>query len=416
MSPSTAEYPGQAAGSHVLPRDWRSVRIDELCRVTHGGTPSKDNPSFWVGNIPWVSPKDMRSTVIEGAQDHISEEAVENSATNLASPGTILVVARSGILARAAPVAVTSVRVAFNQDIKAIEPDPTKVDVWFLYWTRKFYEPIVLARGVKKGATVHSIRSGFLESLEIPIPPMHEQRRIATVLGEQMAAAERARAAAEAQLEAAKALPAAQLRSVFDGPAAQAWSRQRVSTLCKSIDYGYTATADYGALGPRYLRITDTQDGKIEWTSVPGCHIASEDEKSKALADGDIVFARTGATTGKSILIRRPPRAVFASYLIRLRPTDDVTPEYLYAFFQSDGYWRQIRALARGGAQPNVNATLLGSIEVPVCPRSEQERFCTEVASNEGIVGALRLAAERQLLSVDALPAALLRRAFSGEL
>jgi type I restriction enzyme, S subunit len=358
----------------------------------------------------------MRSTTIEDAQDHISEGAVRDSATNLAPPGSILAVVRSGILARTAPIAVTSVRVAFNQDIKSIEPDPAKADVWFLYWVLKAHEPVILSDGVKKGATVHSIRSGFLESLEIPLPPLDQQQRIANLVGVEMAAVERARAAAEAQLEAAKALPAAQLRSVFDGPAAQAWSRQRVSTLCKSIDYGYTASADYGALGPRYLRITDIQDGKIEWVSVPGCDIAPEDEKAKALADGDIVFAHTGATTGKSILIKRPPRAVFASYLIRLRPTDDVSPEYLYAFFQSDGYWRQVRALARGGAQPNVNATLLGSIEVPVCPRSEQERFCTEVANNEGIGGALRLAAERQLLSVDALPGALLRRAFSGEL
>ena len=110
---------------------------------------------------------------------------------------------------------MASVRVAFNQDIKSIEADPSKVDVWFLYWVLKAYESVILTDGVKKGATVHSILSRSLESLEIPLPLLDEQRRIANVVGVQMAAVKRARAAAKAQLEAAKALPAALLRRVF---------------------------------------------------------------------------------------------------------------------------------------------------------------------------------------------------------
>ena len=84
-------------------------------------------------------------------------------------------------------------------------------------------EQEVLASGVKKGATVRSIKSGYLESLEIPLPPLLEQKRIVAFLTEKMAAVEKARTAAEARLQAARELPAAYLREVFESEEAQTW-------------------------------------------------------------------------------------------------------------------------------------------------------------------------------------------------
>src|SRR5260370_38945088 len=88
----------------------------------------------------------------------------------------------------------------------------------------------------------------------------------------------------------------------------------RFADVCERIDYGFTASADFTIKEPRLLRITDIQDGLVEWTKVPGCRITSKEEEENRLLVGDVVFARTGATTGKSFLIRHVPRAVFASY------------------------------------------------------------------------------------------------------
>jgi len=85
------------------------------------------------------------------------------------------------------------------------------------------------------------------------------------------------------------------------------------------INYGYTESSNSKPVGPRFLRITDIQDDHVDWESVPYCKIESSDLPKYTLASGDIVFARTGATTGKSYLVDDPPKAVFASYLIRLR-------------------------------------------------------------------------------------------------
>jgi type I restriction enzyme S subunit len=186
--------------------------------------------------------------------------------------------------------------------------------------------------------------------------------------------------------------------------------------LCSRIDYGYTASADFTIAEPKFLRITDIQDGNVDWNKVPGCRISAAEEASNLLADGDIVFARTGGTTGKSFLIRQPPkRAVFASYLIRLRPNESVLPDYLYAFFQSDDYWKQVWANARGGAQPNVNATLLGEITLPVLPLAQQACVSAYLQGQMSKIQRARKALEAQLDSIRKLPAALLREVFSAK-
>jgi len=395
------------------------VRVDELCRVTHGGTPSKDNPSFWVGNIPWVSPKDMRSGVIKGTQDHISEEAVEASATNLASPGTILVVARSGILARAAPVAVTSVRVAFNQDIKAIEPDPAKTDVWFLYWTLKACEPMILASGVKKGATVHSIRSGFLESLEIPLPPMDEQRRIATVLGEQMAAVARERAAAEAQLEAAASVSAAYLRKVFDSAEAQTWERKRIRDIAECCSGATPArhSPEYFEGTVPWVKTGELRDDLIESTEEYVTEAALRETSLRLLPAGTLLVAMYGQrqTRGRTGLLAEPATTNQACFAILPNPSE-FDPAYLQLWFRYSYLRIRGQSEGRGGNQPNLNGVLLGSEEVPLPTIEQQRRVMDGLKTAIGGGELLRKAVSQEIEVIGALPEVLLRRAFSGEL
>src|SRR5205823_10771735 len=104
----------------------------------------------------------------------------------------------------------------------------------------------------------------------------------------------------------------------------------RISDLAEPPQYGFTAAAVPEPVGPRLVRITDLQDGQIDWDTVPFCE-CPEPEKYLLRKD-DVLFARTGATTGKTHLVRKPERAVFASYLIRLRPKPSVSAGYLHAF------------------------------------------------------------------------------------
>jgi type I restriction enzyme, S subunit len=143
-----------------------------------------------------------------------------------------------------------------------------------------------------------------------------------------------------------------------------------VSDLTEPPQYGFTASATSQPVGPRFVRITDLKDGGIDWKHVPFCECQEPDKYT--LSENDILFARTGATTGKTHLVRDPERAVFASYLIRLRPKPDIEAGYLYAFFQSDNYWSQISEGKEGSAQPNVNGEKLSRLRIPAVQREIQ--------------------------------------------
>lgn len=161
----------------------------------------------------------------------------------------------------------------------------------------------------------------------------------------------------------------------MDGLLPEGWSSARVGDIADSLTYGYTASAAAGSHGPRFLRITDIQNGKVDWNSVPTCTIEECDIRKYGLVPGDIVFARTGATTGKSFLIKSCPLAVFASYLIRLRLLPGINPVVLEYFFQTPEYWSFISDNVAGIAQPNCNATKLSQLQVPMPPSGEQQRL-----------------------------------------
>jgi restriction endonuclease S subunit len=142
------------------------------------------------------------------------------------------------------------------------------------------------------------------------------------------------------------------------------------------INYGYTESAKHTEVGPKFLRITDIQLGKVDWDTVPYCPISSADEEKHLLKDGDLVFARTGATTGKSFLLNNPPRSVCASYLIRVRPdVKKVLPEYLYLYFQSGQYWVDVKSGMSGTAQGGFNSSKLGALTIRIPDLATQAKI-----------------------------------------
>ena len=194
------------------------------------------------------------------------------------------------------------------------------------------------------------------------------------------------------------------------------WRRVAIKDMADSIQYGLTASAAERKDGPRFLRITDIQDGRVDWSTVPSCDIPKEQIPKYKLSSGDLVFARTGATTGKSFLIGECPEAVFASYLIRVRVSADVDSRYLSAFFQSPDYWRQIEGGKRGIGQPNVNGTVLGEVQFPLAPPCEQRQIVAEIEKQftrlEAGVAALR----RVQANLKRYRAAVLKAACEGRL
>lgn len=193
----------------------------------------------------------------------------------------------------------------------------------------------------------------------------------------------------------------------------QGWRWEKLSALRESIEYGYTASANKNPVGPKLLRITDIESGEINWDSVPYCECSEADKKKYRLNDGDIVFARTGST-GNSCLIKSPPEAVFASFLIRIKLNQKLaSPEYVLKFFKSPLYWRVMNKQMRGGIQKGFNASMLAEMQVPIPEHTkEQENIAGKLDIKVSQSEKMRQAALKQKEAISAMQGAILREAF----
>ncbi len=164
------------------------------------------------------------------------------------------------------------------------------------------------------------------------------------------------------------------------------WRVIRIKDVCRQPEYGYTASAIEEPVGPKMLRITDIQDGRVLWDTVPHCKCPENIKNKFLLYRGDILFARTGATTGKSYLVEDCPEAVFASYLIRIVTEKELDYHYLYFLFDSTIYWNQIKQKIGGSAQGGVNASLLSELRIPLPPLAEQKKIAEILLSVDSAI------------------------------
>jgi type I restriction enzyme S subunit len=152
--------------------------IGQICQFKGGGTPSKSKPEFFTGNIPWVSPKDMKSLYITTSQDKITEQAIKESSTSLIPKGAVLMVVRSGILKSKLPVAINNVDVTINQDMKAFVSKEV-LSSYLLYFFRS-NEKNILKK--VRATTADNFNFEDIKNLKIIVPPISLQTQFATIV------------------------------------------------------------------------------------------------------------------------------------------------------------------------------------------------------------------------------------------
>lgn len=193
------------------------------------------------------------------------------------------------------------------------------------------------------------------------------------------------------------------------------WHIDRVPLrhLCISMKHGFAGKAlDAGDV--KFIRITDVQGGAVDWHGAQYVNLEGSQYESYTLNQGDIVFARVGATAGKSGLIREVPvKAVFASNLIKLvADPRRVIPEYLYLYLQSREFLDKVDKNLTGTVQLNISSAKLGAIEVPVPPMAEQYRIVGLFGEIYDEAAKLTALAEQKCLGLQALRTSLLHTLF----
>ena len=169
-----------------VPAHWTVAPIKYFVKFRSGGTPSKDRVDYWDGELPWASAKDLKTERLLDTADHISETAIDDGAANLLDAGTVLIVVRGMILARTFPVALTGSRMAINQDLKGLEPDP-KLSSEFLALYLRGTAAESLSRLDEAGHGTKALRMDAWASLEVSFPSLDEQVAIAKVVDRETA-------------------------------------------------------------------------------------------------------------------------------------------------------------------------------------------------------------------------------------
>ena len=189
-----------------------------------------------------------------------------------------------------------------------------------------------------------------------------------------------------------------------------------VRDISKSILYGVSESAkSYGEY--KLLRITDIQNNLVEWNSVPYTDFDTKKANAYLLKDGDILFARTGATVGKSYIVQGlKEKSIYASYLIRVQTFDVILPQYVKFFFESGYYWEQIEQESVGVGQPNVNGTVLGNLQIPIPPIHEQIRITKELKNWLNIIDSIEKEKTDLNLYISQIKSKILDLAISGKL
>lgn len=163
----------------------------------------------------------------------------------------------------------------------------------------------------------------------------------------------------------------------FEIPSKWIWTKSQ--QLIKPIQYGYNGQGlPNGTI--KLLRITDIQNGNVNWNTLPYCNISESQIKIYQIHENDIFIARTGGTIGKSFRLSEfMPNIVFAGYLIRFSFIDQRISEYINMFLNTPLYWSQVADKSAGTGQPNINGVSLSNLLVPIPPYHEQKRILNKI-------------------------------------
>ena len=290
-------------------------------------------------------------------------------------------------------------------------------------WVHKFLrQPSVLAEAVhhfRGSVGQQRVPKEYLHSLQIPLPPLTEQKRIAALLNQQMAYVEKARQAAEEMLEAAQALPGAFLRQVFPahGDALPAgWQWTKLGDVCKIVSGSTPKTNVTAYWNGTVTWITPTDMGKLTTKYISSSQRAITQTgyascSTKLIPAGAVIMS-TRAPIGHLGIASVP--LCTSQGCKTFVPGADVDTEFLY--FSLLTHIEDIQALGSGSTFQEVSKTKLSKFEICLPPLTEQKRIAALLKEQMAYVETVRMSAREQLDAINALPAALLRRAFAGTL
>lgn len=390
--------------TRVSTKEWKKTRLVDACHLNMGQSPDSKTYNNAGEGLPFFQGK------TDFGRRHPSVRIYCSDPKKIVDVGDILISVRAPV----GPVNIADSKSCIGRGLAGLRSKNEVLDQDFLYFELLLNEKSIASLG--SGSTFHAINKSQLADLEFDLPSLPEQKAIARVL----TTVQDAIAEQENLIAKLKELKRGMMQNLFTkgtrgektklteiSEMPESWELVELIDVCDKPQYGFTDSASNKG-NVRFLRITDITDQGVNWDTVPFCNCAQPEKY--LLQDGDIVFARIGATTGKSFLLKNPDNAVYASYLIRVR-AKTIDTSFLYHYFQTEAYWRQIDSQKGTNLKGGVNGSILSKLIVPKCDRTEQKRIAESLNAIDARVESTRV----KLASYQSLFKTLLHELMSGE-
>lgn len=429
-----------------LPDNWKTTTLGEIADLAGGGTPSRDHPEYFTGDIVWLTPTEIprnRVTVISNSREKISQEGLKKSSARLLPKGTVLMTSRASI----GYVAIAGSEVTTNQGFASFICKEAVYNHYLAYWLLGNADYFIEQA---TGTTFKEIIKSKLRNFTFPLPPLPEQERIVerieslfTQLDAGVSALKRSKAALK-RYKASVLKAACEGRLVPQDPLddsaeemlrklgkkplvkndfaelPQGWCWALIGTFIRKIQYGTSDKANEDTFGIPVLRMGNIVDGQLDFSKLKYLPKNTPGLDNLILEPGDLLFNRTNSAelVGKTAIYRKNyPTASFASYLIRVQPHSEISPDYI-SYCINSTYGRQYikSVVSQQVGQANVNGTKLANMPVPLPPSLEQQRIVAEVERRLSVVQELEQAIAANLKRAGRLRQAILRQAFEGRL
>lgn len=404
----------------TLPSEWVSTPLENvLLYVIGGGTPSKSNASYYQGNIPWMSVKDMNKNILEDTIDHISQEAVESSSTNVIPAGTPIIATRMSL----GKIIVANFDVAINQDLKALFPANDIERDFLIGWYRSISKNI---ESLGTGTTVKGIRLEVLKALQFALPPLAEQKVIADKLDTLLAQVETTKARLERIPNILKRFRQSVLAAAVSGKLTEEKTKFFDRRFSKLGDVGVTVKtgpfgsalhkSDYQVDGIPVINPMHISEGKL----YPSGSMTISEGKFKSLSawhlkNGDVIVGRRGEM-GRAAVVNSNSEMLCGTGSMILRVSNNAVPKYLEIILRSPTAVDYFNSASVGSTMVNLNQKVIKNLKVYFPNIEEQTEIVRRVEELFTLADTIEQKSNAALERVNNLTQSILAKAFRGEL
>ncbi len=387
---------------------WEIKPLGEVSQIVNGGTPDTKVKQFWDGEHLWITPKDMGrldSIFVDNTERKITSAGLKNSSAKVLPVNSVILSSRAPI----GHLAINIKPISTNQGCKGILPSKNLNTIYLYYFLSNSVE---LLNNLGSGTTFKELSGSKLSEVEIPLPPLSEQKSIVEILDETFAAIDKAKANVEKNLQNAKELFESYLQNVFSNKG-EDWEVKRLGDVCEFAQ-GIQRDVNLQSETPksdqvRFLRIVDfTQGNEVpRFIDNPG--------ERFILNETDVALVRYGASTG---FVCRGLTGALANNLFRVIPKSnkEVSNNFLFIFLQSATFQNVIKESMNGAAMPAISFGMIREIPIPVMSLKEQHSLVTKHDAILSETKKLETIYQQKLNDLEELKKSILQKAFNGEL